>query len=522
MADPTHNPRFVRAVALSDVVRWLKVGLGGLLCLLVATCDAPGPTSIGPLVRVSLKQLPSNASNVALTVSALGRDKSSEFTNAPLDLLTISFAPGTTGQAQLDVQVFDASGCLISKGQASISVASDIDYELPISLEPVPFCGMPASKLIIQLVNAADGAGKVTGPGIDCGGGGSDCEEAYPMGQQVTLSATATKGNFIGWSGGCSGVAPCSLTLTPAGDFTVQASFGVCRGWCPEASGIADTKTTWNAVYGRNTTDIIAVGNGGAITRWDGQSWKPMLSGSNKNLRAITVPRGSTTYVAVGEANTVLAYSGQGWYPIPVNLPTAKNLFGVSGVSESEIRIVGQDATLLRGDLKGFSPGEGLPSSAGAKDLRALMVQVNNGTSGEFLIAGIGGYTTRRYYVLLGYWDDASPNTTKALYSAWYSNHRQVVVGQSGVIFRRSYESLRWQSWQAETSGLMTDLNSVWGATESYILAVGDAGKIVRWDGANWGAMNSPTTEILNGIWGTSSTNAYAVGAANTILHYVP
>ena len=496
------------------------LGLGALLALGQGSCGSS--PAIGPLVRVNLKQVPTGASKVALKVTALGRDKTSEFTDAPLDLLGVTFEPGTTGQAELAVQVFDAAGCLVSKGVASISVASDIDYELPIALEAVPFCGMPSSKLIVQLVNAADGAGKVTGPGIDCGGGGSDCEEAYPMGQQVSLTASPTKGNFLGWSGGCTGVGACSLTLTPAGDFTVQASFGMCRGWCPEPSGAADSKTVWNAVYGRSTTDIIAVGNAGAITRWDGQSWKPMLSGTTKNLRAITVPRGSTTYVAVGDANTVLGYSGQGWYPIPVSLPMAKILYGVSGVSESEIRIVGQDGTLLRGDLKGFSKGEDLPGSTGTKDLYSLMVQVNNGTSGEFLITGASGYTTRRFYIGLGYWDDTSPGGTNALYSNWYSNHRQVVVGKSGVIFSRIYQGISWQPWKSETSGLTTDLNGVWGATESYILAVGAGGKIVRWDGANWGAMTSGTTEILNGAWGTSSANAYAVGAANTLLHYVP
>ena len=178
------------------------------------------------------------------------------------------------------------------------------------ALEAVPFCGMPSSKLIVQLVNAADGAGKVTGPGIDCGGGGSDCEEAYPMGQQVSLTASPTKGNFLGWSGGCTGVGACSLTLTPAGDFTVQASFGMCRGWCPEPSGAADSKTVWNAVYGRSTTDIVAVGNAGAITRWDGQSWKPMLSGTN-----------STDYLVLWNSGKLFVQSAWGSRRTPYLLP---------------------------------------------------------------------------------------------------------------------------------------------------------------------------------------------------------
>lgn len=505
-------------------MRILHAGLGVLLGALVTSCESPPATTIGPLVRINLKSMPASTAKVSLKVSAQGQDKTSEFTNAPLDLLGVTFAPGTSGQVVLDVQVFDGTGCLIGKGQGSVSVASDIDYELPLTLEEVKFCGMPASKLIVQLVNGADGAGRVTGPGIDCGGSGSDCEEVYQAGQQVTLMASATKGNFLGWSGGCTGVASCSLTLTPAGDFTVQASFGVCRGWCPEPSGVAGTTQRWTAIYGRSTTDIVAVGLAGAITRWDGQRWKPELSGTPNDLYAVTVPRGSTSYIAVGEAGTVLGHSGQGWYPIPVNPATTKELFGVSGVSENEIRIVGQDATFLRGDLKGFSASESLPGSAGTtRELSSIMVQANNGSSGEFLITGYTGYTARRYYVGLGYWDDASPGGTKNIYSGWYSKMRQVVVGESGVIFRRAHNGFSWQNWATETvSGFTTDLRSVWGATETSIFTVGQAGKILFWDGTNWTPRTSGTAEDLYGVWGTSNTNAYAVGAGNTLLHYVP
>ncbi len=504
--------------------RLLHAGLGVLLGAWVSSCDAPPPATIGPLVRINLKALPSTAAKISLKVSAQGQDKSSDFTNAPLDLLGVSFAPGSSGQVVLEVQAFDANGCLISKGQGSISVASDIDYELPLTLEEVKFCGMPSSKLIIQLVNGADGAGRVTGPGIDCGGGNSDCEEVYQAGQQVTLSASPTKGGFIGWSGGCTGVGSCSLTLTPSGDFTVQASFGVCRGWCPEPSGVSGTTQRWNAIYGRSTSDIVAVGHSGAIARWDGQSWKSEFSGTTKNLYAITVPRGSTSYVAVGESGAVLGYSGQGWYAIPVNPATTKDLLGVSGVSENEIRIVGQDATFLRGDLKGFAASETLPTSAGTtRELSSIMVQANNGSSGEFLITGYTGYTARRFYIAgPGYWDDASPGGTKNVYSGWYSKFRQVVVGEGGLIFRRSHNGILWQGWTMETSGLTTDLRSVWGANETSIFTVGLNGKILFWDGTSWTPRTTTTTADLYGVWGTSNTNAYAVGTLNTILHYVP
>jgi hypothetical protein len=75
------------------------------------------------------------------------------------------------------------------------------------------------------------GTGSVTSepPGISCtltaGNPGGDCEESYVDGSIVTLTAAAGANNtFTGWSGeGCSGTAPCTVTMSVAR--TVSASF---------------------------------------------------------------------------------------------------------------------------------------------------------------------------------------------------------------------------------------------------------------------------------------------------------
>lgn len=503
-------------------------GVLAFLLLGLVSCESP-PSTLRPLIFVQLNGEKSKVTKVVLKITLNGVSKTQEFTlqeGAPFDALSVGFPAESQGTATFDVEAFDASGCKIFSGTTSQllptteMLASDPKIDVRLDLVAVDKCGAPTAKLLVQLVNGVGGAGKVTGTGINCGGGGSDCEEPFPVGQQVTLTATPSTGNFLGWSGGCTGVGPCSLTLTPSGEFTVQASFGVCQGWCAEPSGVAGTTQVWNAIYGRSAGDIMVVGDNGAITHWDGQSWKAMTSGTTKNLYAVTVPRGSTSYVAVGEDGTIVVYDGTVWKTIPSG--TVKHLYGVSGVSADDIRAVGQSATLIKGNLQGFGAGEGLPNNPGTKSMRAIMVQTNNGSSGEFLVVGDSGYAARRYYVGFGYWDDSSPGGTKDLYSAWYSKFRQVVVGQGGVIFRRSY-NLGWQGWQTETvPGFTTDLNGVWGASESYILAVGAGGKILRYDGNGWGPLTSGITDALRGVWGTSATNAYAVGAANTIRHFIP
>ena len=55
--------------------------------------------------------------------------------------------------------------------------------------------------------------------GIDCRSGSqSNCKSTYDGGSQVTLTASADAGStFAGWSGGgCSGIAPCAVTVDAA------------------------------------------------------------------------------------------------------------------------------------------------------------------------------------------------------------------------------------------------------------------------------------------------------------------
>ena len=310
-------------------------------------------------MRINLKPLPASASKVSLKVSAAGRDKTADFSTTPSTSWASPSRPAPTAKPY--------SACKSSTTAAASLARAGLDqpgqrHRLRATDharrgEVLRHAGI---KLIIQLVNGADGSGKVSGPGIDCGGGGSDCEEVYRAGTQVSPTASATVGNFIGWTGGCTGVGACSLTLTPAGDFTVQASFGVCRGWCPEPSGSPAPRSAGPPSTAATPPTSSRWATTAPSPAGTGRAGSPVFR-HHQNLYAITVPRGSTSYVAVGESGTVLGNSGMGWYAIPVNPATTKDLLGVSGVSENEIRIVGQDATFLRGDLRASPPARPCP-----------------------------------------------------------------------------------------------------------------------------------------------------------------
>jgi hypothetical protein len=82
---------------------------------------------------------------------------------------------------------------------------------------------LQAQTLTVQ--RAGDGAGTVTGTGINCG---TDCTQSYPAGTMVTLTATpstatASESRFDGWRGACTGTGTCTVTMSAAR--TVTATF---------------------------------------------------------------------------------------------------------------------------------------------------------------------------------------------------------------------------------------------------------------------------------------------------------
>ena len=105
---------------------------------------------------------------------------------------------------------------------------------LVFAFQPTP---ASAQEETYTLNVSTQGNGKVTGPGIDCGNGGTDCTEIYPVTferhcepnpdpppaefchfepvyQEVTLTTSPAPGwAFQSWGGACSGNGTCALTM---------------------------------------------------------------------------------------------------------------------------------------------------------------------------------------------------------------------------------------------------------------------------------------------------------------------
>ena len=101
------------------------------------------------------------------------------------------------------------------------------------------------------------------------------------------------------------------------------------------------------------------------------------------------------------------------------------------------------------------------------------------------------------------------------IHSVWgISDSNLVAVGEKGGIYR-----FDGQTWEKDINvSTNINLNMVYGHSDSNITVVGDSGLILYLDGYEWVKATSNVNITLHSIWGDSFNNYYIVGDSGTIL----
>ncbi len=110
-------------------------------------------------------------------------------------------------------------------GLANTCVATTVDAGLPDAAMRDASIDAAGPTNVLTVTRIGSGSGTITSNpgGIDCG---ASCSAAFAHGASVTLTATKdVSSDFVGWSGACSGVGPCTVALDA--DKTATATFGV-------------------------------------------------------------------------------------------------------------------------------------------------------------------------------------------------------------------------------------------------------------------------------------------------------
>lgn len=86
-------------------------------------------------------------------------------------------------------------------------------------------------------------------------------------------------------------------------------------------------------------------------------------------------------------------------------------------------------------------------------------------------------------------------------------------VGGEGIL------ELEGGSWRLATAPEGAALNSIWGSSPTNVVAVGEHGLILHYDGAHWVSKPTGTPDSFTGVWGRSSSEIYAV-ARGGVMRY--
>jgi hypothetical protein len=106
---------------------------------------------------------------------------------------------------------------------------------------------------------------------------------------------------------------------------------------------------------------------------------------------------------------------------------------------------------------------------------------------------------------------------TAALNGVWgASATTRYAVGDAGTVLR--YDGASWS--KVASIPTTSDLHAVWGSGPGDVWAVGDKGVVIRYDGTSWKLKTPGTTETLNGIWGRKADDLYVVGHKGVVRHY--
>ena len=177
--------------------------------------------------------------------------------------------------------------------------------------------------------------GKVTGNGINCGAGNTDCSESYSSGTVVTLTATPNTGaTFSGWDGACSGTSTtCTVTMSVSQNAT--ASFSRATGTVPMSLGVTGSgrvtgpgvncgkgNLDCDELYATNATVTLTAvpASGASFAGWSGACHGTVRTCTLSMTAPMAVsasfspgPRAGSTFAVHSNGAPLVARTSVGW-----------------------------------------------------------------------------------------------------------------------------------------------------------------------------------------------------------------
>ena len=278
--------------------------------------------------------------------------------------------------------------------------------------------------------------------------------------------------------------------------------------WCMVPTPL-DVLKTFTAVWGTGPNDVWAIGSGGTIMHYDGETWVETPSGVLDTLNAIWGSGPNDIWI-VSTTTTILHGTGfkdgtAVWTLSPTGFSPWNSAFirAAWGTSPDDVRLGGRMYDLADPDWdNGLWAGNQL-----------LLVPGDGGTAwkqvpGTATIRSIWGSSASNVWM-------AADNSTSVSTERGLLLHGTPREGGAG----EGQDPLVWTSIDSQSS---LTFDAVWGSGPDDVWAVGALGSIRHYLTGNvrFDKVPSGTTAPLHAIWGSGPKDIWVVGDAGTILHY--
>jgi hypothetical protein len=246
-------------------------------------------------------------------------------------------------------------------------------------------------------------------------------------------------------------------------------------------------------------TDLLDFENDAMLIKGS-DGWAVHASGVKQNLYDLWGPSWTDVY-GVGMDGAIAHFNGYSWQI--QQTPVDATLRGVHG-ADGLVWGVGDGGSVVRFNGTIWEEVD-YPKT---KNLRGVW------SSASTFVVVVGEY-------VVDFFDgdvwSSMPGSTGHRFEAVYGVNSQNIwaVGEYGKIIR--YQNGTWQTQPGPTSNTLRD---VWASSPSNVWAVGDSGTVIHYDGSEWTVVESGTLNKLNSIYGLAEDDIYVVGNKGVVLHF--
>ncbi len=298
-------------------------------------------------------------------------------------------------------------------------------------------------------------------------------------------------------------------------------------GGCWECYGPGLPDPCRNSLYsvaiveGSGGADAWAVGDKGAILRWNGSAWSKMASASADSLRAVAAPR-SNLALAVGLSGKGQRWNGSAWSTLSTTttnwLRTVGMVPGSNGANGWAAADYAGVGLFLHWNGSAWESRYGNKTHFFGGTIYGLeMLSANEGYAvGAAFRSDIGNYGGQAYHWDGSTWTHFDAPEPDLFAVDMLSSTNGWAVGEDGAIVH--WDGASWSLWPS--SPTTDDLRAVAMLSSTDGWAVGENGTILRWNGSAWTTFTSPVTQELRGLAGVSASHGWAVGLGGVILRW--